>query len=138
MAGLGGSDFSRLLTYLGYPPPCKQALSAGVMCYDCCRQVVNLVTWDASKFDSTLSRLSPTKGVPGDPRGFQCTSFFLSPIPCDDTVKERPLSYVLIDISLLPTFHFLPPSYISARISLSSLLFRAISPSPLLCTSPVY
>ena len=38
------------------------------------------------------------------------------------------LSYVLIDISLLPTFHFLPPRYIFAPISLSSPLFRTISP----------
>ena len=36
--------------------------------------------------------------------------------------------------SLLPTFHFLPPPYIFAPISHSSLLFRAISPSFLLCT----
>ena len=40
----------------------------------------------------------------------------------------------------LPTptkFNFLPPPYIFAPISPSALLFRAISPSSLLCTSPL-
>ena len=38
------------------------------------RQFLNLVTWDVSKFDSMLSRWSPTKTVPRDPRGLQCRS----------------------------------------------------------------
>ena len=36
-----------------------------------------------SKFDSMFCRLNQTKGVPGDPRGSQCTSN--SPSPTDVT-----------------------------------------------------
>ena len=36
------------------------------------------------------------------------------------------------------TFHFLPPPYIFVPISPSSSLFQAISPSSLLCTSPLF
>ena len=41
-------------------------------------------------------------------------------------VKEKQLCYLLIDISLLPTFHFLPPPYIFAPISLSSVILLLI------------
>ena len=104
-------------------------LIVGVVCCDCRCQVLNLVTWDMSKFDSMLPWLSPTKGVPGDPRGLQCTSFSLSPHPLSwHKLKEShkitfssisPYSQHFIS-SLLSTFsprvlppsHYVPPPFI--------------------------
>ena len=101
-----------------------------------CRQFLNLVTWDASKFDSMLSWSD--QGSPRRPKGIVMYAIF--PVPPSSLVmtqvKEKPENYLLVDISLLPTFHFLPPPYIFVPISPSSLLFRAISLSSLLCTSP--
>ena len=101
-----------------------------------CRQFLNLVTWDASKFDSMLSWSD--LGSPRRPKGIVMYAIF--PVPPSSLVmtqvKEKPENYLLVDISLLPTFHFLPPPYIFVPISPSSLLFRAISLSSLLCTSP--
>ena len=85
-----------------------------------------------------LSRLSPTKGVKGDPRGLQCMSIFPSPHPLSSRKLKKALK--LPSHRYLPTpttFHFLPPPYIFVPISPSSLLFQAISPSTLLCTSPL-
>ena len=91
-----------------------------------CRQFLNLVTWDASKFDSMLSWSD--QGIPRRPKGIVMYAIF--PVPPSSLVmtqvKEKPENYLLVDISLLPTFHFLPPPYI----------FVPISPSSLLCTSP--
>ena len=101
-----------------------------------CRQFLNLVTWDASKFDSMLSWSD--QGSPRRPKGIVMYAIF--PVPPSSLVmtkvKEKPENYLLVDISLLPTFHFLPPPYVFVPISPSSLLFRAISLSSLLCTSP--
>ena len=75
-----------------------------------------------------LSRLSPTKGVKGDPRGLQCMSIFPSPHPLSSRKLKKALK--LPSHRYLPTpttFHFLPPPYI----------FVPISPSSLLCTSPL-
>ena len=100
------------------------------------RQFLNLVTWDASKFDSMLSWSD--QGSPRRPKGIVMYAIF--PVPPSSLVmtqvKEKPENYLLVDISLLPTFHFLPPPYIFVPISPSSLLFRAISLSSLLCTFP--
>ena len=74
------------------------------------------------KFDSTLPRTSPTKGVPGDPRGSQCRSNSPSTYPLSSHKLKKPINYLLIDIFLLPqhfifsllaTFspRFLPPPY---------------------------
>ena len=85
-----------------------------------------------------LSRLSPTKGVKGDPRGLQCMSIFPSPHPLSSRNLKKALK--LPSHRYLPTpttFHFLPPPYIFVPISPSSLLYQAISPSSLLCTSPL-
>ena len=74
-----------------------------------------------------LSRLSPTKGVKGDPRGLQCMSIFPSPHPLSSRKLKK--AFKLPSHRYLPTpttFHFLPPPYI----------FVPISPSSLLCTSP--
>ena len=90
------------------------------------------------QFDSMLSRLSPTKGVNCDPRGLQCMSIFPSPHPLLSRKLKKALK--LPSHRYLPTpttFHFLPPPYIFVPISPSSLLFQAISPSTLLCTSPL-
>ena len=86
-----------------------------------------------------LSRLSPTKGVKGDPRGLQCMSIFPSPHPLSSRKLKKALK--LPSHRYLPTpttFNFLPPPYIFVPISPSSLLFQAISPSSLLCTFPLY
>ena len=86
-----------------------------------------------------LCRLSPTKGVKGDPRRLQCMSIFPSPHPLSSRKLKK--ASKLPSHRYLPTpttFHFLPPPYIFAPISPSSLLFQAISPSSLLCTSPLY
>ena len=92
-----------------------------------CRQFLNLVTWDASKFDSMLSWSD--LGSTRRPKGIVMYAIF--PVPPSSLVmtqvKEKPENYLLVDISLLPTFHFLPPPYIFVPISPSSLL---------LCTSP--
>ena len=67
------------------------------------------------KFDSMLSRLSPTKGVKGDPRGSQCTSIVPSPSSLAITqVKKKALK--LPSHRYLPTpttflFHFYFPPY---------------------------
>ena len=91
-----------------------------------CRQFLNLVTWDASKFDSMLSWSD--QGSPRRPKGIVMYAIF--PVPPSSLVmtqvKEKPENYLLVDISLLPTFHFLTLPYI----------FVQISPSSLLCTSP--
>ena len=80
------------------------------------------------KFDSMLSRLSPTKGVPGDPRGSHWRQ-----IPHPASLPSRnfknALYYLLIHISQLPQhfiFSRLPTFF--APISPSSLLFQANSP----------
>ena len=52
-----------------------------------------------------LPRLSPIKGVPGDPRGLQCTWFSLSPNP----LSWRKLKKVL----KLPSHRYLPTPNIS-------------------------
>ena len=84
------------------------------------------------KLDSMLSRLSHTKRVKGDPRGSQCMSIFTShhsPIPpfLVITQVEKALKLPSHPYLATPTtFHFLPPPYIFAPISPSSLL--GISP----------
>ena len=101
-----------------------------------CRLFLKLVTWDASKFDCMLSWSD--QGSSRGPKGIVVYAIF--PVPQSGLVmtqvKEKAENYLLVDISLLPTFHFLPPPYIFVPISPSSLLFRAISLSSLLCTSP--
>ena len=75
------------------------------------------------KFDPMLSWLSPTKAVKGDPRGLQCMSIFPSPHPLSSRKLKK--SPKLPSHRYLPTpttFHFLPPPYIFAPISSSSLL----------------
>ena len=64
-------------------------------------------------------------------------NFSISPSLVITQIKKSLKITFSFDISLLPTFHFLPPPYIFAPISPSSLLFQAISPSSLLCTSPL-
>ena len=72
--------------------------------------------------------VSPTKGVKGDPRGLQCMSIFPSPPSLVITqIKKKALK--------LPFHRYLPTPNIS--FSPSSLLFQAIFPSSLLCTSPL-
>ena len=91
------------------------------------------------KFDSMLSRWSQTKGVKWVPRRLQRTSVFPSPHPLSSCKLKKALK--LPPHRYLPTpttFHFLPPPYIFAPISPSSLLFQAISTSSLLCTSPLF
>ena len=61
-----------------------------------------------------LSRLSPTKGVKGDPRGLQCMSIFPSPHPLSSRKLKKALK--------LPTHRYLPTPNIS--FSPSSLHFR--------------
>ena len=59
-----------------------------------------------------LSRLSPTKGVKGDPRGLQCMSIFPSPHPLSSRKLKKALN--LPSHRYLPTpttVHFLPPPY---------------------------
>ena len=77
------------------------------------------------KFDSMLSRLSPTKGVPGDPRGSHSRQI---PHPASLVITQvkKALYHLLIDISLLPQ-HF-----ISSRLP---TFLTPISPSSLFCTS---
>ena len=80
------------------------------------------------KFDSMLPRTSPTKGVPWDPRGSQCRSNSPSPHPLSSHKLKK--THKLPSHWHLPastTFHFLPPRYI----------FAPISPSSLFCTSPL-
>ena len=63
-----------------------------------------------------------------------CSSLYIFAPISPSSLHFRP------DFSLLSTFspRFLPPLYIFAPISPSSQLFRAISPSSLLCTSPLH
>ena len=85
-----------------------------------------------------LSRLSQTKGVKWDPRRLQRTSVFPSSHPLSSRKLKKGPKFTSSSISPSPTtFHLLPPPYFFAPISSSSLLFQAISPSSLLCTSPL-
>ena len=70
------------------------------------------------KFDSMLSRLSPTKGVKGHTRGSQCTSN--SPFPHPLSPRKLKKALKLPSHRHLPThttLHFLPPPYIFAPTS---------------------
>ena len=70
-----------------------------------------------------LSRLSPTKGVKGHPRGSQCTSNSSFPHPLSSRKLKKKSAKITVSsispysqhfiFSLLPTFspRFLPPSY---------------------------
>ena len=87
------------------------------------------------KFDSMLSRLSPTKGVPGHPRGSHWRQI---PHPASSSSRnfKNALYYLFIHTSQLPQhfiFSRLPTFF--APISPSSLLFQANSPFTLFCTS---
>ena len=54
-------------------------------------------------------------------------------------VKEKPQNYLLVAISLLPTFHFLPPPYIFDPSYPSSLLFPGhFSLLPIMYLPPPY
>ena len=90
------------------------------------------------KFDSTLSWLSLTNGVKGDPRRLYRTSIFPSPYLLSSSKFKKAIE--LPPHRYLPTpttFHFLPPPYIFAPISPSSLLFnfRPFLPPPY-CVPP--
>ena len=96
------------------------------------RQVVNLVTWDALKVWFHAFSVKSDQGSPTRPKGIPVYVIFPVPPSLVMTgVKEKPLSYILIDISLLPTFHFLPPPYIFAPICLSSVILLLIMYLPL-------
>ena len=64
------------------------------------------------KFDSMLSRLSPTKGVPGDPRGSYWRQI---PHPASLVITQVKKSLILPSHPYLPTpttFHFLLRTYL--------------------------
>ena len=98
--------------------------------YESCvarRQFLNLV-----KFDSMLSRLSPTEGGKGDPKGSQFTSIVPSPSSLAITQVQKKKSLKITFSLISPYSHNIFISFL-----FSSPLFQAISPSSLLCTSPL-
>ena len=77
-----------------------------------------------------LCRLSPTKGVKGDPRRLQCISIFPSPHPLSSRKLKK--AFKLPSHRYLPTpttFHFLLPTF-SPRFLPPPYFFRPFLPPP--------
>ena len=88
------------------------------------RCLARRVTWNVSKVDSALSWLSAAKlkGVSSQETEGDHSVRQIPHAP----IKKNAFSSTSLQISLLPTFYFLPPANI----------FSPISPSSLLCTYP--
>ena len=101
-------------------------LSAWVVC--CPSPIFKPGNLRCVKFDSMLSRLSPTKGVKGDPRGLQCMSIFPSPHPLSSRKLKKALK--------LPSHRYLPtPTTFLFHFYFSPYFFRPFLPLPY-CVPP--
>ena len=104
--------------------------STGVVCYP--SPIFKPGNLRCVKLDSMLSRLSPTKGVKGHPRGSQCTSNSSFPHPLSSRKLKKKKSAKITVSSISPYSH-------NTSFSPSSLHFRPdFSLLPILYLPPLF